>query len=125
MKNDVWSRTKILLVPSTYESYGMVAVEALASGIPVIASPTFGLKESLSYAGIFADRSDLDAWEMHIRRLLNDDGTYAAQSSLSVKRSVELDPEVELENVTRHIEGLVNTWHTPQRQTLKPVLVVS
>lgn len=45
MRRDVWARTRILTAPSIYESYGMAAVEALASGIPVIAHPTPGLRE--------------------------------------------------------------------------------
>ncbi|MDX3070612.1 hypothetical protein PV518_52320, partial [Streptomyces sp. ND04-05B] len=37
MRSQVWAHTRVLMVPSVYESYGMAAVEALASGIPVIA----------------------------------------------------------------------------------------
>lgn len=125
MKNDVWANTKILLVPSTYESYGMVGVEAMASGIPILASPTPGLKESLSYAGTFINREDTDAWETHIRRLLNDTATYDNASALSLQRSRELDPEKELQNVTLELERLVGTWPTQHRKTLQPVLVVS
>lgn len=125
MKNDVWARTKILLVPSIYESYGMVGVEAMASGIPVIATPTFGLKESLGYAGTFVGRNDIDAWEMHIRLMLSNDSAYEHCSSLSLQRSRELDPEKELQNVTLELERLVGTWPTQHRKTLQPVLVVS
>jgi glycosyltransferase involved in cell wall biosynthesis len=60
MRDTVYARTKILLVPSEYESWGRVAVEAMVSGIPVIAHPTPGLKESLGDAGRFADRADVD-----------------------------------------------------------------
>ncbi|MEV4384045.1 glycosyltransferase family 4 protein, partial [Streptosporangium sp. NPDC049644] len=53
MRDEVYARTKILLVPSDYESWGRVGVESLVSGIPVIAHPTPGLKESLGAAGVF------------------------------------------------------------------------
>lgn len=108
MKNDVWARTRILLTPSIYESYGMVAVEAMASGIPVIAHPTFGLKESLDYAGTFHDRDDLESWERTIRHLLEDKKAWKEKSEKALKRSAELNPETELENITRDLESLVS-----------------
>src|SRR5690606_34956091 len=34
MRDDVYARTRVLLMPSDYESWGRVAVEAIVSGIP-------------------------------------------------------------------------------------------
>lgn len=107
MRDDVWAKTKILLVPSIYESYGMVGVEALASGIPVLATPTPGLKESLSYAGTFIGRDDITAWECHIRRLLDNSSAYDEMSKLAFKRSAELDPATELDELAYRLERLV------------------
>jgi teichuronic acid biosynthesis glycosyltransferase TuaC len=42
---DLLDETDILLVPSRWESFGVVAVEALAMGVPVIASNTGGLSD--------------------------------------------------------------------------------
>lgn len=50
---EVYKKTRILLMPSAYESWGRTATEAMCSGIPVIACPTPGLKENLGDAGIF------------------------------------------------------------------------
>lgn len=107
MRDDVWARTKVLLVPSIYESYGMVAVEALASGIPVLANPTPGLKESLQNAGVFIGRDDTDAWVYHIERLLTDDSYYAERSQLSKDRSDAIDPEKEFTVALTELERLV------------------
>lgn len=65
----VWDETRLYLQPSSYESYGKAAVEALTAGIPVIAHPTEGLVESLGSAGIFVDRDDVDGWVEAIERL--------------------------------------------------------
>lgn len=69
MRADVWARTRVLLMPSVYESYGMAAVEALASGLPVIAHPTPGLVEALGDAATFIDRDDHTAWADAVRGL--------------------------------------------------------
>lgn len=106
MRDDVWARTKVLLVPSTYESWGMVGVEALASGIPVIASPTPGLLESLDYAGVFVPQNDVRSWERELRKLLDNEDVYAAASRLALKRSADLDPAEALARVVRRIEQL-------------------
>jgi glycosyltransferase involved in cell wall biosynthesis len=48
----VYEKTRILLVPSKYESWGMCATEAMAMGIPVIYNSTFGLAENVGQGGI-------------------------------------------------------------------------
>jgi glycosyltransferase involved in cell wall biosynthesis len=44
---EVLKKTKVLLMPSGYESYGRCAVEACCAGIPVVVTPTQGLWEAL------------------------------------------------------------------------------
>jgi glycosyltransferase involved in cell wall biosynthesis len=88
----VYSQTRILLMPSLYESYGRTAVEALVSGIPVIASPTPGLKESLGDAGIFCDAEKPAQWVQAIKRL-DDPEAYKAQSKKCVERFKEIESE--------------------------------
>lgn len=67
----VYVETKILLMPSTYESYGRTAVEAACAGVPTIASPTPGLREALGSDGFFVtNRSDPDEWVEKIREVL-------------------------------------------------------
>lgn len=86
---EVYAKTRILLVPSAYESWGRVAIEAACSGIPVIASPTPGLKESLGDAGIFADIDSVANWYEAIIDLDNKT-KYNKISKMIQKRSVEL-----------------------------------
>lgn len=107
MKDDVWAKTKVLLVPSTYESYGMVAVEALASGIPVIACPTPGLKEALGDAGIFPQSTSLKLWKSELVKLMANDIYYNERSTLALRRSKEIDPRIELKLMSRKVKDLL------------------
>ncbi|WP_349239255.1 glycosyltransferase family 4 protein [Streptomyces sp. CC224B] len=105
MRDRVYARTRVLLMPSSYESWGRVGCEALASGIPVVAHPTPGLCESLGEAGIFVDRADLDGYEAVLRKL-----TAAAEYRLASKRakarSAELDPAADLAAWCTAVEAL-------------------
>lgn len=88
MRERVWARTRVLLVPSSYESWGRVASEAICSGIPVIANPTPGLIENLGDAGIFIDRTDVDGWVAALRRL-QDPAEYATARGRALARAAE------------------------------------
>lgn len=101
-----YARTKILLMPSTYESWGRVGVEAMVSGIPVIAAPTPGLTEALDDAGIFVDHLDLEGWVSTIRRLLDDPEVYAKASSAARQRALDLDPADDLARFCDAVEAL-------------------
>ncbi|MBA3830212.1 MAG: glycosyltransferase family 4 protein [Taibaiella sp.] len=105
----VYQMTRILLMPSRYESWGMTATEAMSNGIPVIACPTFGLKENLGEAGIYIpmrdelEREDLDDGDTYdiapiikVIKSLDKPATYHKWSAGGRKRAVELDPAVEL-----------------------------
>lgn len=85
----VYRKTRILLMPSVYESWGRTGIEAMASGIPVIAHPTPGLRESLGDAGLFADRDNIGHWIKHIEAL-DDEKYYKEVSDRCRKRAQEL-----------------------------------
>jgi glycosyltransferase involved in cell wall biosynthesis len=79
----VLKRTRILLVPSYYESFGRIAVEAMLNRIPVIYSKpnpksvypggsTEGLDEWIQPAGIGCNRDNIDEWVTAIQSLDNE-----------------------------------------------------
>jgi glycosyltransferase involved in cell wall biosynthesis len=105
MRDEVYAKTKVLLMPSAQESWGRTAVEAMCSGIPVVAHPTEGLCESLGDAGIFADRTESNAW-IGILKKLTDDGEWKVASKRAADRAKALDPADDLAEWCKAIESL-------------------
>lgn len=104
---EVYKQTRILLMPSDYESWGMVATEAMCSGIPVIAAPTFGLKENLGNSGIFVERNDINQWILEINKLQGKK-EYKEASDRARKRAKELSDPTKLERFAQWIKKFVD-----------------
>jgi D-inositol-3-phosphate glycosyltransferase len=86
-----YSAASICVVPSYYESFGMVALEAMACGVPVIASRVGGLKETVQDGRTgylipwrcpepFAERLDLLLTNEPLRRSLGEEARQVAQA---------------------------------------------
>ena len=101
-----YSQTDIILMPSYYESWGRVAVEAMSLGIPVIAHPTPGLKESLGDAGLFANRDSIDQWVRLIDKLKTDPWFYGLKSAEGRVRARHLDPAPQLKEIESWLKSL-------------------
>ena len=69
-----YSAADLVAVPSRYESFGLVAVEALACGTPVVASRVGGLKFTIDegVAGLLAPWGDSQAFADAFSRILGD-----------------------------------------------------
>jgi glycosyltransferase involved in cell wall biosynthesis len=95
--NQYYRQTRILLMPSEYESWGRTATEAMCSGIPVICSEAEGLKENCGTAGIYIkNRNEIKSWVNAINRL-DDKKAYEEASRKAKARSREHDPSKALD----------------------------
>lgn len=83
-----WDDIKLLLVPSEIESWSQVASEACMRGIPVICSPLPGLKENLSFAGIYIEK-DVNLYQETINELMTNEKSYKFASDRCLERAKE------------------------------------
>lgn len=116
----IYRQTRVLIMPSQYETWGMTATEAMCSGIPVVCTPTPGLKENCDYAGLYIDKRNADSFDgrgnviddsddyditslVNMIKKLDDKKFYDKSSKLCRKRSYEHDSE---NNMLRYEEFL-------------------
>ncbi len=85
-----YSAADVVAVPSRYESFGLVAVEALACGVPVVASRAGGLRFTIDegIAGLLVKPQFPDALAGGLEAILGDDALRAAMAS-AARPSVE------------------------------------
>ena len=71
----VYKVADVLAMPSTREAFGMVLVEAMASGLPVVATRIEGVTDAIvdeGVTGILAPPRDAAAWTGALTRILTD-----------------------------------------------------
>jgi glycosyltransferase involved in cell wall biosynthesis len=103
-----WAITKILLMPSLWwESQGLVAVEAMINGIPVIGSDRGAIPETLGESGfalglperltpssdILPDAREVEPWVDTVIRLWDDPIFYSQESAKARKEAERFHPD--------------------------------
>lgn len=122
---NILKRTRILLFPSNYESFGRIAVEAMYNGIPVIYSKpttenvgavgtTEGVEEWILPAGIGCRRDIAEEWTLAIEALDNPD-IYAAKQ-IEVKEHIR---EMNIFTEVNRVAGLMETFQREHQVTFQ------
>jgi glycosyltransferase involved in cell wall biosynthesis len=106
----VYKVTRLLLMPSLYESWGRTASEAACSGIPVICNDTWGLRENLGDDGIYC--SNFEQYIEAIKRM-DEKKEYDKASAAIKKRAIS--PVKKLEELEKFMEKKI-TEHTKKKK---------
>lgn len=96
----------LVIISSHWEGFGLVAIEGMASGIPIIASNVPGLSQVVSGAGLLFTKSSTQELVNKILELYNDDDFYSRVSTACIKRAEEYS----IDNMANQYLNLYNTF---------------
>ncbi|MCS7052304.1 MAG: N-acetyl-alpha-D-glucosaminyl L-malate synthase BshA [Ignavibacterium sp.] len=88
---DILNASDLFLLPSQSESFGLAALEAMACGLPVIASSVGGLPELIKHneCGFISEIGDVDRMAKYAIELLTNDKKYELFSKNARKKAIE------------------------------------
>ena len=108
-----YAESKIAVVPSLYEGFGLPAGEALACGIPLICSDGGALPEVVGDAALMVKAGDINELTQALRKLLNDDFFREKLSVAGRAHSLQhLSWQVVGEQLSDYYQNLLNTLLT-------------
>jgi glycosyltransferase involved in cell wall biosynthesis len=124
---NILKETRILLLPSYYESFGRIAFEALYNGIPVLYSKpnpkskypggtTEGVEEWIKPVGVACNREIIDEWSQAIISL-DDEDAYKKLSTESKAHVRGMNIFTEGARISQLIEGFAREHPVPVPKT--------
>jgi glycosyltransferase involved in cell wall biosynthesis len=110
--HDVYKMCDVFLLPTNYEIYGMVVMEAILNGVPVIATPEAGPLSILTdnKFGI-CQPLDLNKWIKEILKYLNQEKT-----NLSSFRTQQIKNMYNWNVIAAKYSKIINTNENSSRQ---------
>lgn len=116
----IYQASDLVVVPSYSESFGLVAVEAQAAGVPVVAASVGGLKTVVAHqeSGLLIENHDPQNWAKQISDLMNNPTLRSKLSQGAVKQAKNFSWDGTVENLLSVYQtALENPSQAPVRIT--------
>jgi glycosyltransferase involved in cell wall biosynthesis len=97
----LYAGAALFVYPSLYEGFGMPLLEAMASGVPIVAARTSSIPEVIGNAGILVDPLNISEMGEAVRRVLTDRSVSSSLREKGMARAREF------------------TWDRAARETLR------
>jgi len=85
----IYAGARLLVLPSFHEGFGLPALEAMALGVPVVASTAGALPEVVGDAGLLVPPDDVRGLAAAVRAVLTDPQRAAAMSARGLERAAQ------------------------------------
>jgi glycosyltransferase involved in cell wall biosynthesis len=103
----LYSNSFAFIYPSYYEGFGIPPLEAMQSGIPVLASDKSSLKEVVGSGGLIHDPDNHTAFANDILKLENDSDFY----NNLIERGLEQAKKFDIKKMTSRLVNIINEIH--------------
>ena len=90
---DILAITDLFILPSEYESFGLVALEAMVAGVPVISTNAGGLPEINinGVTGFLSDVGDVENMSKNIIQIFSDDKAFKEMKKNALEQANKFD----------------------------------
>lgn len=104
---EFWNSVNVAVVPSLYEPFGLVALEAMACGVPVVCTSAGGLKEVVVHgeSGLLVQPGDSRALAEALLSLLTNEGLRARFGDAARRRSERFSLEARAQGLVSLLEA--------------------
>ena len=92
---DYYSKAQVFVLSSRWEGFGLVLVEAMAHGLPIISSDLPTSQEILDDFGIFFKNGDIDDLAQRLEEATHIDWQTKSQEALKIAQRFDIHPIVE------------------------------